>query len=89
MEWTHKALRNSVRHLGGGEGGSSHQTTQEAAQQAQANDHGQHQHKEQPGPKGSALDLVLWRAEVLVNAFLVFGIQAAGHTHLEKGMQAF
>jgi len=63
--------------------GSKHKAAQEAAQQAEPDHYDQHEKQQKPGPKRLALDLVLGRAEVFVNALLVFGLQAAWHRHLE------
>ncbi|GLZ25381.1 hypothetical protein Pstu01_20500 [Stutzerimonas stutzeri] len=62
---------------------SNHQATQEAAQKPEADYRRQHDEQQKPGAKRLAFDLMLRGAEVVIDALLVFGVQAAGHRHLE------
>ncbi|MNC12755.1 hypothetical protein D3C75_604810 [compost metagenome] len=61
---------------------SCDQRTQQAAQQAQADDHGQQGEHQPPRPERLALDLMLRGAEVVLDPALIFGVQTAGHGSL-------
>jgi len=56
-----------------------HQSTQQAAEKAQADGHRQQQHEEQQRPERLALDSVLRGLQVLIDTTLIFRIKATGH----------